>query len=298
MQFKGVILLILFSITKGIGQPIFDVFSLQYQEIPSSQFLSSQNDGESSIQYFQSQFNLPWKWNKKNTTVFNPQYETRNIDYKSNQPNSTLTTLQLRSFSFTVSNQYTLNDSSQQILIAAGIRHYATTDLSMSGNTITPSFAVLYAKRTNNSFAWKLGAYYSKEMFGNFWLPLLGFDWKASERFWCWGILPRFAVFDFTVTSNWHSSIVYKGINDSYRLPNEDWFLIGEGQFRWANDIYIPKTRLMFTVDIGHTLARQFKLYDAERFSKQKLTPTNGLILKLGLTYRVVTDKRFRTSKN
>jgi hypothetical protein len=298
MRFKVVFLLCFFAFKAGFGQPIFDVMSLQYQEIPSSQLLSNQNDGKSTLQYFQSQLNLPWKWNKNNTAVFNPQYETRNVEFHPDSVKSSTTLLHLQTFSLTISNQFVFQDTSRQLLFAAGIRHYATTRLSMGNNTITPSFAVLYAKRKSSTFAWKAGVYYSKEMFGNFWLPLLGFDWKASDRFWCWGILPRFAVFDYTVTPHWHSGIVYKGVNDSYRLPDEDWFLIGEGQLRWANDFYIPKTPMMLTIDIGHTLARQFRFYDDERFSKQKLTPTNGLILKIGLTYRVVTDKRFRTSKN
>lgn len=298
MQIKWVFIILMFIVTDNFGQPVFDVMSLQYQHIPSSNFLSNQNDGKSDINYFQSQLNIPWKWNRKNTLIVNPQYETRHVTYKPIADPSSSTTLHLQSFSLMLSNQYILNDTNQQLLFAAGIRHYASTELTASENTITPAFAAMYAKRESTSFAWKLGAYYSKEMFGNFWLPLLGFDWKASDRFWCWGILPRFAVFDYTVMPNWHSSIVYKGVNDSYRLPNDDWFLIGEGQLRWANDFYIPKTSLMFTVDIGHSVSRQFQFYNAERFAKLKQTPTDGLILKLGLTYRVVTDKRFRTSKN
>ncbi len=298
MQIKVALLLLVFTLTKGVGQPVFDVLSLQYQEIPSSDFLSNQNDGQSSIQYFQSQLNMPWKWNKKNTAVFNPQYETRNVTFKSNEAHSTKSVLHLQSFSLMISNQYVLNDTNQQLVFAAGIRHYASTSLSTNDNTLTPAFAALYAQRMSSSFVWKFGGYFSKEMFGNFWLPLIGFDWKASERFWCWGILPRYAVFDYTITPHWHSCIMYKGVTDTYRLPDEDWFLIGEGQLRWANDFYLPKTPLMFTVDIGHSVTRQFQFYDASRFEKQKITPTNGLILKLGLTYRVVTDKRFKTAKN
>lgn len=297
MQFKLALLVLLFAVMDSFGQPVFDVMSLQYQHIPSSTFLNDKVDGKSDLNYFQSQLNIPWKWNRKNTAVFNPQYETRNVTYKPSVDPSSSTTLHLQAISLVLSNQYVLNDTNQQLLFAAGIRHYATTELKASENTITPAFAAMYAKRESSSFAWKLGAYYSKEMFGNFWLPLLGFDWKVSDRFWCWGVLPRFAVFDYTVTPNWHSTIVYKGVNDSYRLPNEDWFLIGEGQVRWANDFYLPKLPFFITLDIGHTVARQFQFYDANRFAKLKKTPTNGLILKVGLTYRVVTDKRFRTSK-
>ncbi|MBK7681253.1 MAG: hypothetical protein IPJ26_01690 [Bacteroidetes bacterium] len=229
--------------------------------------------------------------------VVNPQYETRNVTYKSTVEPSSSTALHLQAFSLMLSNQYVLNDTNQQLLFAAGIRHYASTELNASENTMTPAFAAMYAKRESTTFAWKLGGYYSKEMFGNFWLPLLGFDWKVSDRFWCWGILPRYAVFDYTITPNWHSCIMYKGVTDTYRLPDEDWFLIGEGQLRWANDFYLPKLPFFITLDIGHSVSRQFQFYDANRFTKLKQTPTNGLILKVGLTYRVVTDKRFRTSK-
>ena len=297
MEFKVVALLLLFVVSDSFGQSVFDVMSLQYQHIPSSKFLNNQVDGKSDINYFQSQVNIPWKWNRKNTAVFNPQYETRNVTYKASVDPYSSTTLHLQAFSLMLSNQYVINDTNQQLLFAAGIRHYATTQLTVSENTITPAFAAMYAKRESSSFVWKLGGYYSKEMFGNFWLPLFGFDWRVSDRFWCWGVLPRYAVFDYTVTSNWHSCIMYKGVTDTYRLPDEDWFLIGEGQLRWANDFYLQKLPFFITLDIGHSISRQFQFYDANSFAKQKLTPTDGLILKLGLTYRVATDKRFRTSK-
>lgn len=296
MQIKALLFMLLFFSINGFAQPVFDVLSLQYQHIPASTLLGEGKDGNTDIGFLQAQLNLPWKWNRKNTMVFNPQYESRSITFKPNR-NNRATPLYLQSYSFTLSNQYVLNDSNRQILAAAGIRHYASTSLSPSAQTITPAFALLYAQRENASFAWKLGGYYSQEMFGNFWLPLIGFDWKASERFWCWGILPRYAVFDYTVTPNWHSCIVYKGVTDTYRLPEDDWFLIGEGQLRWANDFYIPHSALMLTFEIGHSAARQFKFYDAERFDEQKLTPSNGIILKGGITYRVATDKRFKTSR-
>jgi len=109
------------------------------------------------------------------------------------------------------------------------------------------------------------------------------------------GILPRYAVMDYTITPFWHTCINYKGVTDSYRLPEEDWFSIVEGQLRWSNDFYIPGTGVMITLDAGHSIARKFTAYEATRFSKDKAEDADGFILRAAIVWRVVLNKSFST---
>jgi len=289
MRIAMLLILILFTGFKSRAQAVFDVLQMQYQHIPSSELLSEKKDRPVDLKYFQTQLNLPWKWNSKNTIVFNPQYESRTIEFKSRNSAAK----QFQSFAFTLSNQYTFRDTTQQIVMAAMLRHNSESGIHVSDETIRPAFAMMYTKRTSNNFAIKLGAYYSKELFGNLWLPLIGVEWRLSKRLWIWGVLPRYAVLDYTVTKHWHSGIVFKGVTDSYRLPEQGWFSIVEAQLRWANDFYIPKTPLMITLDIGHTLSRVMNQYDANTFQEQKINVKDGIIFKAGIAWRVVVDKRF-----
>ncbi|MBL0096727.1 MAG: hypothetical protein IPP46_09700 [Bacteroidetes bacterium] len=299
MQFRLFIVALCFLSASLKAQPVFDVFQFQYQYSNPTTLLNKPEGRDAVLNFFQSQLNLPVKISPRDVLVLNPSYERRRINTGSNNLLSphgpTYKELDFQSLSFTVSHQHTFSDTTAQLLAAAAIRHYADIRLSPSEHTLTPAFALLYSKRTSQRFAWKLGAYYSKEFFGNLWLPLVGFDWKISNRLWCWGILPRYAVMDYTITPYWHSCINYKGVTDSYRLPEEDWFSIVEGQLRWSNDFYIPRTGLMMTVDVGHSIARKFTAYEATRFSKDKSKEIDGFILRAAIVWRVVLNKSFST---
>jgi hypothetical protein len=51
--------------------------------------------------------------------------------------------------------------------------------------------AVVYTWRKNPSFALKGELYYDKEFFGNYFLPLAGIAWKASDRLYIFGLVPN-----------------------------------------------------------------------------------------------------------
>lgn len=279
------------------GQPVFDVLQVQYQHSIPSSFLKQEDDEDARLDFFHSQLNLPVKLNPRNVLVFNPLFERRKIAFESTFPKAQRTVknpaFQLQTLSFTVSHQYTLRDSSHQFLMAAAIRHAASTELHANHTTLRPAFALLYSQRESPHFSWKIGGYYSRELFGNLWLPLVGFDWKINEKLWCWGILPRYAVLDYAITSIWHTCLHYKGVTDSYRLPENDWFAIVEGQLRWSNDFYIPRTGWMATVDAGHSIARKFSSYDAASFSENNLSIADGFIFRVALSWRVVLNKNY-----
>ena len=42
----------------------------------------------------------------------------------------------------------------------------------------------------NNHLKFKLGLYYNREAFGNFFMPLVGMDWKVNKRLSLYGTLP------------------------------------------------------------------------------------------------------------
>ncbi len=287
--------LLLFSKKPLYAQPVFDVIQLQFQQLPASDLDKVDPSLKTDMDFLQTQLNLPIKPGKKDVLVLNPLYERRNIcfDIPGGTGFKPFRKLGLQTLSFTLSNQYTFSDSTLQLLTAAAVRHYAAIELRPAADELSPAFAVLFSKRTSARFAWKAGAYYSKEFFGNLWLPLLGLEWKINDRLWCWGIVPRYLTLDYAITPCWHSSLQYKGVTDSYRLPEGDWFSIVEGQVRWAQDFYIPKTSLMLTCDIGHSLTRKFTGYEAESFTKKSIRPSDSFIFRIALAWRAVLNRAF-----
>lgn len=282
---------ILLITTSSQAQPVFDVLQTQYVESPASAIYKGGDEAECTIGYFQAQANLPWKHNLRHITIFNPIYEARS--FRISTPLGTSVQRYL-SGALSVSHRMLLRDTTHHLLAALAIRHYGANGITPSENSITPAAALLYGRQQSEKFTWRLGAYYSRECFGNFWLPLLGFDWQASKNFRCWGILPRYAVFDYAITPRVHSCLFYKGITDSYREKGNDYFTYIEGQVRIGLEYYLSHTPLVFTADAGHSASRNFISYSDLLQEETEISPTEGLLFRIGISWRVVTDQSFR----
>ena len=279
-------LLLLFSSVYCYAQPVFDVVQVTTLQAPSGN-INEKTDNE--IRSFLGQANVPVQWDQRHTTIINAAYEERTFTMASIDFDR-----RFLSASVLLNHRIILSDTTKQFLFAAAIRHYGEDDLSPSGRTLTPAFATLYGKQINERLMLRLGAYYSREFFGNFWLPLVGIDWRASSRLWCWGILPRYAVADYALSKRVHACLFYKGTTDSYRIQRADYFAIIEGQIRIGLEYYIPRTKFVLTADAGHSVARQFLLSDKTSDRGNELEPSDSWLFRLGIQMRIITNKRFQ----
>lgn len=278
--------LLLIGCTAGWAQPVFDVVQLAGQQSPEG---AGAGVRRNEIRYGIGQASIPVTWNSRHTTVLNPLYERRDFFFGNDRRPAQA----MHNGALLLNHRYVLADTTRHFLFAAALRHYAEVSVSPSGSTLTPALAILYGKQYNDHFTLRLGAYYSREFFGNFWLPLVGFDWQASPRLWCWGILPRFAVADYALSRRLHACFFYKGTTDSYRVNKADYFVIIEGQARIGLEYYLPATPLVLTMDAGHSAARQFLSYDARSRTESRLNPANGWLFRAGLQFRIITRKTF-----
>lgn len=278
------ILLLCFSFN-CCAQPVFDVIQITGLQSPAG---SAPVENRNAIRSLLAQANVPVQWNARNTTVINPSYEERSFEIAALNFHR-----RFYSTALLINHRLVLNDTTRHFLFAGALRHYSEADLSPSNRTLTPAFAALYGKQLNERVTLRFGAYYSREFFGNFWLPLIGFDWRASSRLWCWGILPRYAVADYAITRHLHACLFYKGTTDSYRIQRSDYFAIIEGQLRIGLEYYIPRTKFVITTDAGHSAARQFLWYDNVTENERTLDPSDGWLFRAGIQYRIITNSNF-----
>jgi hypothetical protein len=69
----------------------------------------------------------------------------------------------------------------------------------------------------------KLGLYYNREYFGNFFIPLAGVDWRVSDRFQMYGVLPTFYRLEFTAVKKiLYAGLEFRSYTRSYRLSAAD----------------------------------------------------------------------------
>lgn len=150
----------------------------------------------------------------------------------------------------------------------------------------------------NDQLKFKAGLYYNREAFGNFFMPLIGIDWKATERINFYGILPT----NYKVEYNLIKKKLYTGLNfksytRSFRLSpnqNNDYVRYNEIQLKLFLDYFIYKKIVLFG-EVGYALGKspiQFMYKTDQETVVNPIFPQvkNGLVFNIGLAYRIRLD--------
>jgi hypothetical protein len=161
----------------------------------------------------------------------------------------------------------------------------------------------LYNIKKSELFKYRFGAYFNQELFGPFVVPLLGFYYQSkNKKLEANFILPISADLNYGLTKNIKTGVAFNAIvksfftaefNNNYitKTTNE---LFGYFQFNF------PSYRILIEPQLGYSVARSFRIYQADdkldfklsAFSfGSKQTPLNydfndGLIFKIRLVYR------------
>jgi len=115
----------------------------------------------------------------------------------------------------------------------------------------------------SEKFRYKFGLYYNREFFGNFFIPLVGIDWKVSDRFTIYGTLPNSMKFSYAVApSRVNAGIAFRSMTRSFRGEDLNTFVrYNELQFKAFFDFYITKKNVIF-VEGGYFLGKTPLLYN------------------------------------
>jgi len=114
----------------------------------------------------------------------------------------------------------------------------------------------------SEKFRYKFGLYYNREFFGNFFIPLVGIDWKVSDRLTIYGTLPNSMKFSFAVApSRVNTGIAFRSMTRSFRGEDVNTFVrYNELQLKAFFDFYITKKNVVF-VEGGYFLGKTPLLY-------------------------------------
>ncbi len=121
----------------------------------------------------------------------------------------------------------------------------------------------LFTVTESEKFRYKFGLYYNREFFGNFFVPLVGVDWKVSDRFSVFGTLPQsFRASYAIVPSRVNAGLAFRSMTRSFRGEDNNTFVrYNELQFKTFFDFYISKKNVVF-VEGGYFLGKTPLLYN------------------------------------
>ena len=161
-------------------------------------------------------------------------------------------------------------------------------------NSFQMGGSLLAVYKRSTDLTYRFGVYYNSEFFGPFIIPLVGIDWKISNKDNLFGVLPQILTYEHKVSDRFYWGAVYRMFNNSYRIGylnnslNENYLRIVEMQLLLSADVYLTK-KIVFNVEAGHSLFRRLRLgTDAggkDYYSDEAVN--DGFILKAALLYRM-----------
>ncbi len=121
----------------------------------------------------------------------------------------------------------------------------------------------LFTVTESEKFRYKFGLYYNREFFGNFFVPLVGVDWKVTDRFSIFGTLPQsFKTSYSIVPSRLNSGLAFRSMTRSFRGEDLNTFVrYNELQVKAFMDFYITPKNVVF-VEGGYFFGKTPLLYN------------------------------------
>ena len=120
----------------------------------------------------------------------------------------------------------------------------------------------LFTVTESEKFRYKFGLYYNREFFGNFFVPLVGVDWKVSDRFTIYGTLPNSMRFSYALQpTKLNAGLAFRSMTRSFRGEDVNNYLrYNELQLKTFADFYITEKNVVF-VEGGYFLGKTPLLY-------------------------------------
>ncbi len=150
----------------------------------------------------------------------------------------------------------------------------------------------------NPNFKLKLGLYYNREAFGNFFMPLVGVDWKANNRLYFYGVIPTNYSAEYTILkTKLYTGLNFKAFTRSFRLSaanNYDYVRYNEEQLKVFVNWFVYKKILLFA-EAGYSLGKNPRQYLYNTKTATDINPvytplTNYVLFNVGVAYRIRFD--------
>jgi hypothetical protein len=297
--------LLLYTLTvvfafSSFAQPFTDLLSANYQTYSSGYVDSAAGQVNKTDDYFFNFF-LPKVFKNGNALLVRLNSETMN---SSISPDSSYSS-RLSSISLPLGFKFvTKNKKWETIVIALPkIASDFRDKIDMYDWQLGGIFLQQFVP--NEKLKIKLGLYYNREAFGNFFIPLVGVDWRINKRIQLYGILPSNYRFEVNIIKDkLYTGLCFKSATRSFRLSgkcNNDYVRYDEQQIKLFLDYFIYKKILLF-IDAGYSTGKNplAYYYNTTRidYSQFVYTPLRSYpVFNVGIAYRVRMDLEKKEAK-
>ena len=297
------LLIILFS-SKLIAQPFADIVSYSYQTFSSSYKDSTKWKNKTDDHFLN--FFLPKVFKNGNTFL---------VRLNSEMLSSTITpdssyTSQVASVCLPIGMKFVSKNKKWETVVLAVPK--IASDFKDKIDEYDIQYGGIFLEHfvPNDHLKIKAGLYYNREAFGNFFVPLVGVDWRVNSRVSMYGILPT----NYKVEFNIVKDKLYTGLNlkyftRSFRLSEKnryDYVRYNEGQVKLFVDYFVVPKVLVFA-EVGYSIGDnpiQHK-YNTDDDKNENVVWANPVyaplknypLISFGVAYRVRMDLEKKTEQ-
>ena len=270
------------------SQPYLDIASIGYTNSPDAGAWP-RSATRNSFRYYNTGFNLPFIFGKdSNAIIISPFAERWNMKIDS--------VLDLPAYMQSLALQVAFSKSlsKQWSVYLSVIPRWNGNKSAIFTNDFQLGGAVLVSYKRRGGLIWKFGMYYNREISGDYFIPLLGIDWKINGRNNLFGILPGNLVFEHKAGNGVYYGAEFNAITNTYdagfiaagSVPK--YLRISDNQLSMYGCFRI-KRNVFLHAAIGHSVLRSLKLGVKDASGKYYYANrmNDNLFFKVTLNYRI-----------
>jgi hypothetical protein len=243
------------------GQNYIDLVRLDYALSPQNSFES--NNAKTDLQEVYGDFTLPIVFNDHFNFLTGAIYENRSTSLNPGSAAVSVTALTLKVGANINHNSEWSGTYMLLPKIASDLEEISNSDFQFG--------AVALMKHTKNSHLnYKFGAYFNRELFGNFLVPMLGLYYlNPSDKLEVKVLLPMSGDINYKMAPQMRLGLNFTGQIRSYNLNTP----IGDEKSRYVarstNEVvtyfqYELKNGINIQPGIGRSIARSYRIYDEQ----------------------------------
>jgi hypothetical protein len=291
----------------AFSQPFIDLLNIQYTRTSVSKLYKGKDEFKVNHEWKSYAFNAPIKLNEKKLLLISPEinnkiYQQTDSTFTKQQNGSTTIAAYSRFHAHYISYALPITlihkfENENSLSATFVYRQNKVFENSFGWTTDQLGGAVLYTKTYSNKFKLKGGLYYNREFWGNYIMPLLGFEWKASKNIYCWGLLPNSTTIDVSF-NKLHTGFAYRGIEESYSESYNSYFHDREGHVKLYLNYYLinqkQKIGIVLLAEGGQSLSRLYEFKAASSDNIAKYHPAENYFIRIGVAVRLITRGDFK----
>ncbi|MBW6482086.1 MAG: hypothetical protein K0B10_03405 [Vicingaceae bacterium] len=290
MKPKFILIVVLFSTISTYAQEYIDLLKFHYAATPKNSFIDT--TGKAPLSEIGIDLTLPLKINDSIAIITGLFWENITTQLAPEMENTTISTFNLR---LGINKKHSEKWSGTYLLLPK-----ISSDLKdINKNHFQLGFLGLLKRTHSATKNYSVGLYYNQELFGPFFVPLLGLYRKTQK--WEFNFtLPIWADINYSINNKISVGATFSAFVRSYYLGRYDNYVVKKNNELFGYLQYKLTKTILIQAKAGYSIGRSFRAFQKDekvdvgvsafRFgdNRQQLNPDfeNGLVINVRFIYR------------